>query len=229
MRYAPLLILLALILAACGSDDARHSEDDIQTGETVLSLDFADAADFETGEYEEEQASLSIEDGAYRLWQAGDRTAYIWGQGGDEAANVIIAAQATSQAEFANNLYGVMCRVNAEGEGYAFLISNDGFGAIAYAVKGAAERSSLTFIFDWVENDAINDGQSQNSIRAVCIDDYLALYVNGEFVGDVEDDRFPDPGQAGLLAGIFIEDRNEIGEVIIEFDDLTVSEGELLD
>ena len=122
-----------------------------------------------------------------------------------------------------------MCRVNADGEGYAFLVSNDGFGAIAYAVKGAAERSSLTFIFDWIESDAINEDQSQNDIRAVCIDEYLALYVNGEFVGDVEDDRFSDPGQAGLIAGIFIESGDETGEALVEFDNLMVSEGELLD
>jgi hypothetical protein len=120
-----------------------------------------------------------------------------------------------------------MCRVNAEGEGYAFLISNDGFGAIAYADKGASERGSLSFLFDWVESDAINAGQAENTIRAVCVDDYLALYVNGEFVGDVEDDRFTSGGQAGLIAGLFIESGDELGEVIVDFDDLTVSEGSL--
>ena len=120
-----------------------------------------------------------------------------------------------------------MCRVNDVGDGYAFLISNDGFGAIAYAEKGAAERGSLTFIAEWVESSAINEGQAQNTVRAVCLDDYLALYVNGEFVIDVEDDRFPDPGQAAVIAGLFIENRDETGEVIVEFDDITVSEGSL--
>lgn len=225
-RLAPLLIILALIAVAC-SADAQHSEDDIEVGETILSVDFADEASFETGDYAEAGASLRIEEGRYRLQQAGERTAYIWGQGGDEAANVIVEAVAAPQSDFANNLYGVMCRVNAEGEGYAFLISNDGFGAIAFADKGAGTQSSLSFIFDWAESDAINEGQAQNTIRAVCIDDYLALYVNGEFVGDVEDTRFSAPGQAGLIAGIFIESGDEAGEVIVEFDDLTVSEGSL--
>ena len=225
-RLPLLLIILALIASACGTD-ARHTEDDFEVGETILTIDFADEASFETGDYEEAGASLSIEDGRYRLMQAGERTAYIWGQGGEEAANVIVEAVAAPQSDFANNLYGVMCRVNAEGEGYAFLISNDGFGAIAFADKGAGTQSSLSFIFDWVESDAINEGQAQNTVRAVCIDDYLALYINGEFVGDVEDTRFSDPGQVGLIAGLFIESGDESGEAIIEFDDLTVSEGSL--
>jgi hypothetical protein len=122
-----------------------------------------------------------------------------------------------------------MCRVNAEGEGYAFLISSDGFGAIAAVIKGSSERGSLNLIDEWSENDAINPGQSENTIRAVCIDDYLALYVNGEFVGDVEDERFADSGQAGLIAGLLVENPDEAGEVIIEFDDLRVSTAELLD
>jgi hypothetical protein len=164
-------------------------------------------------------SDLTITDGHYQLTHTSDSSSYIWAQGGDPAQDVNIVVAAQPHSSYANNLYGVMCRVSEEGAGYAFLISNDGFGAIA-----RTDGKSLSFIQEWVENAAIRDGQANNTIRAVCLDDYLALYINDEFIGDAEDERFPDAGQVGLIGGVFVEGGDEQGQVIVHFDDLTISE-----
>ena len=55
-------------------------------------------------------------------------------------------------------------------------------------------------------------------MRAVCMGDYLALYINDEFVADATDDTYS-TGQVGLAASA----SNILG-VQVEFDNLTVHE-----
>ncbi len=225
LSLALLLGVIMLLLAACGGTEALHSADDIRQGEALFTLDFSDPTSFETGDFPDENASLRIEDGAYVLQQSGESNRYIWGQGGELAGEVDLRVQATSQAAYTNNLYGVMCRVSPEGEGYAFLVSNDGFGAIARAELG--RRLSLTFIVPWTEHDAINGGTATNDLRAVCVGDYLALYVNDTFIGDAEDETFNQAGEVGLIGGFFVEGGDERGEVQVRFDNLSAQAASL--
>ncbi|NJL93915.1 MAG: hypothetical protein HC915_09390 [Anaerolineae bacterium] len=210
---------LAALLAACGSQ-ALHGEDEIALGDTLYSQDFSDASGFETGDYPAQGASLSIEAGRYQVRQQAEFAQYIWGQGGEAAQDLNITVEATPQTRFEDDLYGVMCRVDETGTGYGFLVSSNGFAAIVYA-----DGRSLSFIQDWHEHDAIRHGTAQNSLRAVCIGDYLALYVNGDFVMDAEDDRHIQAGQVGLLGGVLTFD--EPAEMVVSFDNLSVTEASL--
>ena len=54
-------------------------------------------------------------------------------------------------------------------------------------------------------------------MRAVCAGNYLALYVNDQFVGDATDDTYTS-GQVGLAASA----ANRLG-TRIDFDNLTIS------
>jgi hypothetical protein len=188
-------------------------DNDITLGEGLSSVDLETATNFS-----QSTSDLIIRDGHYQLTHTSDSSSYIWAQDGEPAQNVNIQVEAQPQSSYANNLYGVMCRVSEGGAGYAFLISNDGFGAIA-----RTDGKSLSFIHEWVENAAIKDGQENNTIRAVCVDDYLALYVNDEFIGDAKDDRYPDAGQVGLIGGVFVEGGDDEAQATIQFDNLTVS------
>ncbi len=101
----------------------------------------------------------------------------------------------------------------ANGNGYLFLIQGNG----SFAIMRAQGRD-LQPLVNWTQSDKINQGQATNALRAVCIGDYLAFYINGEFVADATDDTYS-AGQVGLLASA----ATRLG-VLVEFDDLVVSE-----
>lgn len=224
MRYG--LLLLIFLLAACGQEAVRE-ENDLQRGDTLYTIDFEADTTFETGSFSDTDSSrpfastLTIQNGGYQIQHSAKSSSYIWGQGGDPVQQVDIEVEAWFVDGSADNFYGVMCRVDESGAGYIFLISDDGYGAIA-----RTDGRSLSFLADWREHEAIKTGKTTNKIRAVCVDDYLALYVNGKLVADAEDDALSEAGQIGLAAGILTETREET-EVTVTFDNLVVREASL--
>lgn len=100
----------------------------------------------------------------------------------------------------------------SDGDGYVFLIQGGG----SFAIMRARGRD-LTPLVDWKASDAINRGPSENHIRAICADDYLALYVNDKFLGDATDSTYSS-GQVGLAASA----ATRLGAQIA-FDNLTIS------
>jgi len=206
-----LVVLLAMILllGACGSPSQEY-----ETGDVLLTESFNEAAAWET--YIADGVDFQVVDGAYHV-QTGD-DGYIWGLNDAEHDNVVIEVTANQASSFENNAYGVMCRADTSnnGDGYYFLISGDGYYAIS---KGQGE--DVNEIVEWATSSAINQGQASNTIRAVCIDNYLALYVNGKFVADTEDSDYAS-GYAGFAATAF-----EGGRTDITFDNLTITAASL--
>jgi hypothetical protein len=100
----------------------------------------------------------------------------------------------------------------ANGDGYLFLIQGTG----SFAIMRSRGRD-LTPLVNWTPSDKIKAGLERNQLRAVCMGDYLAFYINGEFVGEATDSTF-ESGQVALLASA----ATRLGAVI-EFDDLKVS------
>ncbi|MBZ0293441.1 MAG: hypothetical protein K8L99_12815 [Anaerolineae bacterium] len=101
----------------------------------------------------------------------------------------------------------------ADGSGYLFLIQGTG----SYAIMRASGRDVQPLV-NWTASSAIHQGQATNELRAVCVDDYLAFYINGQFVADATDDAFS-AGQVALMASA----ATRLG-VTVEFDNLIVSE-----
>lgn len=216
-----LLVILAVILVACGGDDPEVSEDDIEIDDDqTFSVDFEAEDSFETGTFGSE-GELSISNGEYIVTSnnLGGNT-YLWGDSlaGDypKLKNVVIEVEAHATAGSDDNWYGVLCRVDDQGAAYALLLSSDGYWGIA-----RTDGSSLFFLENWSQSEAINQGDETNELRAFCLDNYLALYVNGEFVGEHEHDeenrQIDRIGGVGLLAG------GTEGDVVsVAFDNLTV-------
>ena len=200
-----ILVTMILLLVACGGPSREY-----EAGEVLLNESFDEAAAWET--YVSGEDAFQVVDGEYRT-QTGDG-GYIWGLNEAEHDDVVIEVTSTQLSSFANNAYGVMCRADTSnnGDGYYFLISGDGYYSIA---KGEGEN--VNALVEWTSSSAINEGQASNTIRAVCIDDYLALYVNGDFVVDTEDGDYSS-GYAGFAAAAF-----DGGNTDISFDNLTIS------
>jgi len=218
---APLLLLGALVLGACGSDDPSRK---VTQGDTLFTVSFDEPGAWEEGAYPVESSppdsTLAVADGRYRIeHRAARSSSFTWGVGGEPAGNVIVEVEAAQASAEDDNLYGVLCRVQTDDSGatrgYALLISGDGHYGIAMF-----ERGALSFLLEWHQSDAIHQGQANNTIRAVCVDDYLAVYANGTFLGDVTDSALGGPGQVGLIAGVKRE-----STVTVTFDNLAVYEG----
>lgn len=218
-----LMMVLAFILAACGSDDPDYS---VNTGDELFGVTFDDSGAWETGSYSadagEPNAVLAIEDGRYLIDYRAERSASLtWGVGGEAVQDVVIEVDTEQLGGADDNLYGVACRLvedeNGDATGYLLLISGDGHFGIA-----ELSRKSLDFVLEWHQSDVINQGAAANTIRAACVDDYLAIYANGEFLGDVKDDRYMRDGQVALVAGT-----TQGQSIRVAFDNLTVYEGSL--
>lgn len=98
------------------------------------------------------------------------------------------------------------------GDGYLFLIQGNGQFAIV-----RARGRNLSMLVDWRQSDAIHQGIGRNHLRAVCVEDYLAFYINDKFVADTTDGTFA-TGQVGMAASA----ASRLGTEI-EFDNLSVS------
>lgn len=101
----------------------------------------------------------------------------------------------------------------SNGDGYLFLIQGGG----SYGIFRARGRD-LTPLVNWQTSEAVNVGPNTNHLRAVCMGDYLAFYVNDTLVADTTDSTYQ-RGQVGLAASA----ANRIG-ALIEFDNLTVTQ-----
>ncbi|MEL7235071.1 MAG: hypothetical protein AAFV33_05350 [Chloroflexota bacterium] len=89
---------------------------------------------------------------------------------------------------------GVMCRAREEGSGYYFVVASNGQYSIQLARLG---EDDLDMLVNWKETDALLPFSQRNLINAACVQDYLALYVNGRYVAEVTD-RTYSHGRVGL-------------------------------
>lgn len=100
----------------------------------------------------------------------------------------------------------------SEGDGYLFLIQGSGTAGI-FRARGRA----LEPLADWQASDAIVRAPGRNQMRAVCVGDYLALYVNDVLVAEATDDAYT-RGQVGLAASA----ATRLG-VRVRFDNLSIA------
>lgn len=200
---------LGVIVALVGC--AARPTEQFLLGDALVREDFRQPYAWRERVGEEFGILFRVEDGAYRA--RSQQQGFIAGLNGQRHTNVVIEVETTQLSDAINNAYGVMCRAsgNNDGDGYYFLISGDGYFSVR---RGMTER--VDGLVDWTTTSAVNQFRGINRIRAVCIDDYLALYVNGQFLAEARDSRYTD-GYAGLTAAVV-----RGGTVDIAFDDLTI-------
>lgn len=131
---------------------------------------------------------------------------------------VEVTARASNAPLSGTTNVGVMCRANAAGDGYYFLLSSSGRVSIQKALPGAPDLEPLV---DWTEHPAIEPLEAGNTLYAACVADYLALYVNGEFAAQARDDDINSGAVGVTLAG---STDNGSAPVRALFDDVTVWE-----
>lgn len=210
------VILVLMFVNACLPTDYRPpANTEYDLGETLLTENFdqPDAWD----RYSDAAGSVGVQEELYRIDSDGSM---VWGLNRTMHDDVLIEVDARDLSQHRNNAYGVMCRASGanNGSGYYFLISGDGYYAI-YMGEGRDWRPLVR----WNRAAEIHTDARSNRIRAICADDYLALYVNEAFMAEVRQHVYT-RGYAGLAAAS-LEDQ----PVEVEFDDLLIMEASIGD
>jgi hypothetical protein len=216
MRTLLVCCLVAMLAAACQNIPQVPREPTVSytIGALVTDESFDDADGWQTWSYE--NINLRFWESTFRI-TAGDQ-GYVWAINNEVHTNVVIEVQTRQLSTYRDNGYGVMCRAQEDGDGYYFLISGDGY----YSIRRGA-GNEVQPIVEWEASNAINQGVGANELRVVCIDRYLALYINDEFVVETEDNA-AFQGYTGFTAAA-----NEGGEIDVTFDDLQIYEASIED
>lgn len=214
MRAALSLFVLMMGLAACSPALLRATpQRSYQIIEQVVVDDFAHIGRWDR--YDADALRIGVLDGSLEINSSLPN--YVWTLDRREQSNSVIQVTTTYLSAYEKGIYGLICRASPQndGSGYFFLVSADG----AYSIRRGA-GSAIDALVPWQNGGGLRRGQATNELRAVCIDDYLALYINGEFVADVRDDRYRS-GFTGLAAALApraaAEDR-----VFLRFSDLRI-------
>ena len=208
-----LLGLAALVSAGCAANPTER----FALGDVLQRIDFSQSFMWQQYVHPEQNVDFEIKNGDYeaKAWDGG----FMWTIQPPQETDTVVDVETTQLSDFDNNAYGVMCRAlpTDNGDGYYFLISGDGQYTIR---RGAVDN--IKALIPFTPSSAITQDKGINKIRAVCIGDYLALYVNDQFVAETHDDYFK-KGYTGLSVAVV-----KGGTADIVFDDLTVSAASLL-
>ncbi|MDZ4765460.1 MAG: hypothetical protein SGI73_12985 [Chloroflexota bacterium] len=228
-------IFALLLLSACASEtlfapqpSARYAR-----GEVLAEVDFSQPTDWENYADPALGVDFRVEDDAYRAQidarrlPRGDADAYATGVNAASAraggfmwtlhpaqhSNSLIQVDTLPYSIYRDNAYGVMCRASPDdnGDGYYFLISADG----QYTIRRGFNREIQPLI-EWTASSAIRQDTAPNRLRALCLGDRLALYINGQFVAETRDSLYRQ-GSAGIVAAVPAG-----GELDVQFDQVII-------
>jgi hypothetical protein len=198
---------ILILLAGCQAGPSRT----VTTGAVLFEDDFSKP--FNWDNRVQGSVQIGVKNGVYEMHS--DVIQYVRGFNNQVNGDTVIQVEARQLSTHEQNAYGIVCRASPANvaNGYYFLIAGNGF----YSIR-RGEDNSVDPLVDWALSGAINRGTGRNVIKAICADDYLALYVNYQFVAEARDPSFK-TGFTGLAVATSSE-----GEVLVIFDNLVIWE-----
>jgi hypothetical protein len=136
----------------------------------------------------------------------------IWSVRKSPYQDVQVEADVTEKEDSKGGYFGLVCRHSGGGEFYAFVIGSDGF-------YGIAKKGNGVFSFlkqGGLPAEANLSGDQPNRVRADCLGNTLALYVNGLKIAEIQDKSYL-KGDVGMVVG-----SRSKGTVTVLFDDFAV-------
>ena len=211
----PMLLLIMLILSACLPKlSPEESARSINSGERLLNETFSNPGNWSS--FNTDAYAATVADGVYRMLLA-ESDQYIYGTNREHYSNTIIDVDVTWLSDNPDAFAGVICRLHPEnGRGYYVVVSAAGDFSIRYLGRNQDDA-----IVRWQGDSGIPRSGSFR-MRVICVEDFIALYIDGEYIDGGEDRRLRD-GQIGLTIGMpGIAAQGEVA--MVEFDDLRVWE-----
>lgn len=204
------LFYCLLLLCICGCRATPQAA--VQTGALLVDEDFTSTFEWDTRA--QAGVQIGVFDGAYRMFSPVNQ--YVRGFNSRVDSDVVIQVHARQLSAAENNAYGVVCRASPSNlaNGYYFLVGGDG----TYSIRRGKDNA-IDPLISWAGSAAVHRSAARNVIRAVCVADYLALYVNGEFVASARDSTY----RTGFTG--FVVAAGRASEVEVEFDNLKIWQG----
>lgn len=205
------LLVLVLATLACG----LPSNGGTTTDSNVLFQD--DFSDTGSGwaTLNDSDGVMDYSNGAFQMMVSSSDLLLFTTAGQNLQADVVVDVDTYKAGGPDDNAFGLICRYVDTDNFYFFVISSDGYAAIAKYVGN--ELTILTGDGVMETTDAINQGAASNHITASCVGSTLTLTVNGTQLYSITDTSFSS-GDVGFVAKSFSE-----GGVDITFDDLVVT------
>jgi hypothetical protein len=144
------------------------------------------------------QGEAGIYDGVFRVMITSPNSE-AWAVPGLNLGDARIEVDAIRTRGDRNNRFGLICRFEPPSNYYVLMIGSDGYYGIG-KVKGTTHQLLGSPVM--LSNDIIPPGTQYMQLRADCIKDSLALYVNNEKIAEVYDSEFTS-GDVGLIAGAY--------------------------
>jgi hypothetical protein len=197
---------LLLLVCGCSTGDRQG---------TPFQDDFGDSRSG-WGTDQREEFDRGYDEGEY-FFELHEPNWFAWAYPGAQFDDAEVEVDARLSSGPPSSHFGVLCRYTDEDNFYYFTISADGYYAIFRRENGrdpeviTGDGEGMAF------SSAIRTGEQSNHIRAICQEDELSLYVNGELLETIND-RTHSQGDVGLGAGSGAE-----GGARIHFDDFAAA------
>lgn len=213
---APIMIcllgLIVCLLTGCGRGPSR-----CRTDKALLEDNFNDTA-CGWDEYDEDEASAGYRGSEYFVTVHQPNTS-AFALPSAAFSNVSIQAEVRLEQGSADNNFGLLCRYQDLDNFYVFLISSDGYYGIASVTNGGPSTilsGDGTYL---LPSEAIQTGLgATNEIQAICAGSSLTLYVNGQQLASVNDNKL-ESGDIGFMVSAYDQAPLEV-----RFDNLFVQE-----
>lgn len=210
-----ILLMIVALTTACGAADTEPDTCD-DPPEILFFDDFNGEQDCGWATYNRGGGVAAIENASMQLTVS--QPGQIWWTNPlRNFDDVIIRAEARQVSGSDDNAYGLICRYQSPENFYAFLISGDGYYAIAKFQSGNENVVYLTENGQFQPSEEIHAGVASNELLVSCVGNQLSMEVNGVPLITVTDPTFV-TGDIGLAASTL---QAETG--VIEFDDVQVS------
>ncbi len=212
-RFFIILAILILASLACQTATGGGETPPEQPSNLLFQDDFSDTSSG-WDRVTTDTGVTDYVDGLYRIY-VNEAGTDIWANPGLEFTDVSVQVEAIKVGGPDDNDFGVICRSVDISNFYFFVISSDGY----YGIGKVSDAGQELIGTDAMQpSEAIQQGETTNTIRAECVGSSLSLYVNGEMLAEVQDSEFSS-GDVGLIAGSF-----DIQGTDIHFDNFSVTQ-----
>jgi len=148
--------------------------------------------------YQGDEGVLGYLSGSYQI-KINQTNLMLYSTSGYSTADSLVQVEAFKSDGPDENIFGIICRYQDDGNYYFLAITSNGYYGIG---KIADNNTTLIGNKELQYSSVINQGRTYNTLQATCQANRLVLAVNDTRLAEVQDSQFSE-GEVGLIAGTY--------------------------